>query len=297
MQLPIPIYTFLSIMNQKVKGFIQLLKLRLTLLVCFSAAFGYAIATEEWASYKFLLLFIGGFLVTASSNIINQIIEIKTDALMKRTMNRPLPTGVISVKEATFIAAVFAALSIFIFVVYFNLYTALLASLSLVLYSFAYTPLKTKHPIAVFVGAIPGALPPMIGWVAAKGHFGLEPGILFGIQFFWQFPHFWAIAWVLDDDYKKAGIKLLPSSGGRDMKTAFNIMIYTLLLIPMGFMPYILKMTGIESAIIALIVGVLFLAQTFYLMKECTTKAAKLIMFGSFLYLPIVQLAYLFNKL
>ncbi|MBC7488470.1 MAG: protoheme IX farnesyltransferase, partial [Cytophagaceae bacterium] len=165
------------------------------------------------------------------------------------------------------------------------------------LYAFAYTPLKTKSPIAVFVGAIPGALPPMIGWVAATGHYGWEPGILFAIQFFWQFPHFWAIAWVLDEDYKKAGIKLLPSAGGRDMKTAFNIMIYTLLLIPLGFMPYLMGMTGINSALIAMVAGILFLAQTFYLMREGTNKAAKLIMFGSFLYLPVVQIAYLLDKI
>jgi protoheme IX farnesyltransferase len=157
--------------------------------------------------------------------------------------------------------------------------------------------MKTRSPIAVLIGAIPGALPPMIGWVAVTNKFGLEPGILFAIQFVWQFPHFWAIAWVLDDDYKKAGIKLLPSEGGRDLNTAFKIMIYTLLLIPLGFMPWMLGMTGINSALIALVCGILFLAQTFYLMKDCSRKAALQIMFGSFLYLPIVQIAYLFDKL
>ncbi len=223
---------------------------------------------------------------------------------MTRTHQRPLVTEVVSVNEAIVFTLLLAAAGLGIFVFKFSLNAAFLSLVSLLLYAFAYTPLKTKSPIAVFVGAIPGALPPMIGWVAATGHYGWEPGILFAIQFFWQFPHFWAIAWVLDEDYKKAGIKLLPSAGGRDMKTAFNIMIYTLLLIPLGFMPYIMGMTGINSALVAMVAGivaticgVLFLAQTFYLMREGTNKAAKLIMFGSFLYLPVVQIAYLLDKI
>jgi protoheme IX farnesyltransferase len=152
-------------------------------------------------------------------------------------------------------------------------------------------------PIAVFVGALPGAFPPMIGWVAATNHYSLEPGILFAIQFFWQFPHFWAIAWVADNDYKKAGFKLLPSSGGKDERTALQIMIYTLFLLPVGWLPYELGMTGINSAIVAMVCGILFLAQTFYLMRKRTDKAALQIMFGSFLYLPIVQIAFLLDKL
>jgi heme o synthase len=179
---------------------------------------------------------------------------------------------------------------------YINFNTALLSFISLLLYAFAYTPLKTKSQIAVFVGAIPGALPPMIGWLAATNEFGWQPGILFAIQFVWQFPHFWAIAWVLDEDYKRAGIRLLPGSG-QDIRTAFQIMIYTLFLIPLGFIPYFLGMTGIVSAFVALACGVLFLAQTFYLMKECSRKAALQIMFGSFLYLPIVQIAFVLDKI
>jgi protoheme IX farnesyltransferase len=136
----------------------------------------------------------------------------------------------------------------------------------------------------------------MIGWVAASGHFGWEPGILFAIQFFWQFPHFWAIAWVLDDDYKKAGFKLLPSKGGKDLNSAIQIVIYTLFLLPLCWVPYYLQMTKIDSAVIALLCGILFLAQTLYLMKERSKKAAMGLMFGSFLYLPIVQIAYLMNK-
>jgi len=290
----------LALANQalKVKGYFKLLKFRLASLVVFSGGVGYILGAQSEIEYGQLALFaLAGLLVTGSSNAINQIIEKDLDKLMTRTMNRPLPTGVISVKEALLFAAITGATGIFIFIQYFNNYSALLALVSLLLYGFAYTPMKTRNPIAVLIGAIPGALPPMIGWVAVTNKFGLEPGILFAIQFIWQFPHFWAIAWVLDDDYKKAGIKLLPSEGGRDLNTAFKIMIYTLLLIPLGFMPWMLGMTGINSALIALVCGILFLAQTFYLMKECSRKAALQIMFGSFLYLPIVQIAYLFDKL
>ncbi|MDB5274779.1 MAG: cyoE [Chitinophagaceae bacterium] len=288
---------FMKLMSLKAGAYIKLLKMRLTLLVCFSAAFGYLLTGHAWYNVQFLWLLLGGFMVTAASNIINQIWEKNSDALMKRTEQRPLVTEVLSVNEALLFTLLLAFGGFAIFVFKFNLNAAFLSLVSLLLYAFAYTPLKTKSPIAVFVGAIPGALPPMIGWVAATGHYGWEPGILFAIQFFWQFPHFWAIAWVLDEDYKKAGIKLLPSAGGRDMKTAFNIMIYTLLLIPLGFMPYVIGMTGINSALVALVAGILFLAQTFYLMREGSNKAAKLIMFGSFLYLPVVQIAYLLDKI
>ena len=185
----------------------------------------------------------------------------------------------------------------FIFIRFFNLSTGLISLLSLLLYGFVYTPLKRVGPIAVFVGAFPGAFPPMIGWVAATNHFGLEPGILFAIQFFWQFPHFWAIAWVLDDDYKKAGFRLLPANGLKDSDTTLQIMIYTLFLLPIGWLPYQLGMTGIHSAFIATVFGVLFLAQTFHLMRKCTDKTARQLMFGSFIYLPIVQIAFLLDKL
>ncbi len=288
---------FMKLLSLKTGAYVKLLKMRLTLLVSFSAAFGYLVTGHSWYSAEFLWFMLGGFLVIGASNIINQIWEKNTDALMSRTHQRPLVTGVVSVNEAIVFTLLLAAAGLGIFVFKFNLNAAFLSLVSLLLYAFAYTPLKIKSPIAVFVGAIPGALPPMIGWVAATGQYGWEPGILFAIQFFWQFPHFWAIAWVLDEDYKKAGIKLLPSAGGRDMKTAFNIMIYTLLLIPLGFMPYLIGMTGINSALIAMVAGILFLAQTFYLMREGSNKAAKLIMFGSFLYLPIVQIAYLLDKI
>jgi protoheme IX farnesyltransferase len=165
------------------------------------------------------------------------------------------------------------------------------------LYSFVYTPLKRVGPIAVLVGAIPGALPPLLGWTAATGFISHEAMIIFGIQFIWQFPHFWAIAWVADEDYKKAGFKLLPSGGEKDLNTAIQIMIYTLFLIPMGLLPATFGITGINSAIAVTICGVLFLAQTFSLMKSGDRKSALKIMFGSFIYLPVVQIAYLLDKI
>lgn len=274
----------------------QLLKLRLSMLVVFSAVIGYILASNGPIHLGYLSLFaLAGLLITAASNTINQMMERNTDALMDRTSNRPLPTGVLSMFEAMVFAVVLTVVGLYIFLEFFNFRTALLSFASLVLYAFAYTPMKTRHPIAVFIGAIPGAFPTMIGWVAVSNSFGWEPGILFAIQFVWQFPHFWAIAWVLDDDYKKANIRLLPGSG-KDIRTAFQIMIYTLFLVPLGFVPYWMGMTGVTSSIITLICGVLFLAQTFYLMKECSRKAAVQLMFGSFIYLPVVQIAFVLDK-
>ncbi len=284
--------------GSRLLSYYQLMKFRLSFLVSFSAGMGFMLApsgTNDWLSIALFTLF--GFMVIVSSNIINQIIEKDSDALMTRTQNRPLPTGRVLPGEAAFIAFIFGVVGISGLYYFFNINTALLSLLSLVLYGFVYTPMKTKSPAAVFVGAVPGALPPMIGWLAATNKFGLEPGILFAIQFFWQFPHYWAIAWVLDEDYKKANIRLLPSNGKKDVNTAFNIMIYTLFLLPLGFMPMVLKMTGLVSALIALVCGVLFLAQTFYLMRVCTNKAALRIMFGSFIYLPVVQIAFVLDKL
>lgn len=292
----INIQSFFTQLLVKSKAIFKMLKFRLSLTVVFSAGMAYILGTSgQVDGLKMIIFLVAGFLVTSSSNILNQIIEKDSDKLMTRTQNRPLPTGALNVSEALILAFVTGVVGIYLFVNFININAALLAFASLLLYAFAYTPMKTVHPIAVFIGAIPGALPPMIGWIGATNHFGWEPGILFAIQFIWQFPHFWAIAWVLDEDYKKAGIRLLPGTG-QDVNTAFQIMIYTLVLIPLGFVPYLMGMTGIVSAIIALVCGVLFLAQTFYLMKECSKKAARLIMFGSFLYLPIVQIAFVLDK-
>ncbi len=280
----------------KVKALLELTKFRLSALVAFSGLMGYCLGVSH-VDWGYLILFaFASFAITGSANTINQIFERDLDKLMKRTRNRPLPTGRLTVNEAIVWAVLLGVVATVIFVAFFNLRTAALALFSLVLYGFVYTPLKRVGSVAVLVGAFPGAFPPMIGWIAATNHFGLEPGILFAIQFFWQFPHFWAIAWVADEEYKKAGFHLLPSEGGKDLNTAFQIMINALFLIPIGWLPYKLGMTGINSAFVATLFGVLFLAQTFHLMRKCNDKTALQLMFGSFIYLPIVQIAFLLDK-
>ena len=282
---------------QKFRSYFDLTKFRLSSTVVFSSAIGFTLASDKIVWSKLLLFSIAAFATTVAANIINQIIERNLDKLMTRTENRPLPSGRLSVMEAAVFGWIMAAIAMYILFYEFNYKAGLLALLSMVLYGFVYTPLKRVGPIAVAVGALPGAFPPMIGWVAAVNHFGLEPGILFAIQFFWQFPHFWAIAWVLNDDYTKAGFRLLPSSGGQNLNSAIQIMIYTLFLLPLCWVPYYLGMTGINSAVIAMVFGILFLAQTFHLMRKVDRKAALQLMFGSFIYLPVVQIAYLVDKL
>lgn len=280
----------------KVKAYYELLKFRLSALVAFSGAFGYSLAVDHIDWKKIIYISLGGFFITGAANIVNQIKEKELDKLMKRTQNRPLPTGRLSVNEATVFCIILLIISSYILFIEFNYKAGLLGLLSFLLYGFVYTPLKRVGPISVFVGAFPGAFPPMIGWVAATNHFGLEPGILFAIQFFWQFPHFWAIAWVADEDYQRAGFKMLPNNGHKDLRTALTMMMYTIFLVPCGFVPYLLHMTGINSAMVAVLCGVLFLSQTFYLMSKPTDKAALMMMFGSFIYLPIVQIAFLMDK-
>lgn len=288
-----------SLAASKLKAYAELIKLRLSALVTFSAVFGYILGDRGvsfgWSG--FIGLALGGFLISGASCAANEILERDLDKLMKRTQNRPLPQKLISLQEALWVTSIVAILGVFLLWYFTNPLTTWLGILSMVLYVFVYTPLKRVGPIAVFVGAIPGALPPLLGWTAATGSITHEALIIFGIQFIWQFPHFWAIAWVGDEDYKAAGFKLLPSGGGKDLNTAIQIMIYTLFLLPLGLLPSYFGLTGMTSGIVATVCGVLFLAQTFSLMKDCSRKSALRIMFGSFLYLPIVQIAYLLDKL
>ncbi|MCC5613312.1 heme o synthase [Nostoc sp. CHAB 5834] len=285
----------LSVLSAKAKAYVELIKLKLTLAVVFSGLFGYCLAAGTVIWWKLVVLTIASIAITGAANVINQIIERESDKVMKRTAGRPLPTGRLTVGEASIFAFVLFSVSCFLFVEFFNVRAAALAVLSLLLYGFVYTPLKTKGQIAVWVGALPGAFPPMIGWVAATNQYGWEPGILFAIQFFWQFPHFWSIGWLAFDEYKKVGIQMMPGDS-KNTDTAFRIMIYTLFLIPIGWLPYMLGMTGINSALVAMLGGILFLAQTFHLMRTCTDKAALQMMFGSLLYLPVVQIVYLIDK-
>lgn len=282
----------------RMRAYMDLIKFRLSALVTFSAMFGFILGDSgtffSWE--KFFGLMLGGFLVSGASGAANEIWERDIDKLMKRTQNRPLPLQLISLAEAYIFTFSIASLGIVILWIFTNPLTTMLGLLSMVLYVFVYTPLKRVGPIAVFVGAIPGAMPPLLGWTAATGMISHEALIIFGIQFIWQFPHFWAIAWVSDEDYKKAGFKLLPSGGGQDLNTAIQIMVYTLFLLPLGLLPTYFGLTGINSGVIATICGVLFLAQTFSLMRDCSRKSALRIMFGSFIYLPVVQIAYLLDK-
>lgn len=287
-----------SFIAMKLKSYYELLKVRLSFLVAFSSGFGFILGNHgigDWGT--FLAFCFGGFLVSGGAITINQIKEVEYDKVMKRTMGRPLPTNRVGKVEASVFAVLLLFIGFSMLYLATNPLTVLISMLSMLLYSFVYTPLKRVGPIAVFVGAIPGALPPLLGWVAATGQISYEALIIFGIQFIWQFPHFWAIAWLADDDYKKAGFKLLPAKGKKDMRTAINIMIYTLFLLPLGLLPAIFGVAGINSAIIATICGVLFLVQTFSLMRDNSRKSALRIMYGSFLYLPIVQIAYLVDKI
>jgi len=280
------------------RAYLELLKPRLSMLVAFSCAFGFILASQnsvDW--FRLILVTAGGFLLSGASVTINQVIEQREDTLMSRTKNRPIPTGKISPGAAVIFACAVMTASILFLILSTNTLTVLLSVVSMVLYSFVYTPLKKVGPVAVFAGAIPGALPPLLGWIANTGVVSYEALVIFGIQFIWQFPHFWAIAWVADDDYKKAGFRLLPSGGGKDHNTSIQIMTYTLFLIPLGLIPAWIGLTGINSAVIVTLCGVGFLAQTFSLMKTGSNQSAMRIMFGSFIYLPVVQISYLLDKI
>ena len=285
------------LVTSKVRDYAQLVKFRLTTLVLFSSVIVFLMAGSNWEWPQMLLLILGGFLTTASANALNQAIEKDFDRLMKRTAQRPLPTERMSMAEALLAAGIFGVAGITIFWIYFNQLAALFSAVALLSYAFIYTPLKRFSPVAVFVGAIPGALPPLIGWVSATGVLSPVAFALFGIQFMWQFPHFWAIAWVGYDDYMRAGYKLLPSKEGRSKFSALQIMFYILVLIPVSLVPAWLGMSGLISAFIVLICGLVFLAQSVFLIRQGSIEAARKLMFGSFFYLPIVQLAIYFDRI
>lgn len=278
------------------KVIFELTKFRLSFLVSFSAIVGFILASDNFYIIDLIVLGISGYLVTAASVINNQILEKNLDSKMDRTKDRPLPTNRISKLNSLITSVFFMVIGLTTMTLYFNMVAGLLSLVSLLIYTFIYTPLKRIGPIAVFIGAIPGALPPLIGWVAFSGEITIEAIIIFSIQFIWQFPHFWAIAWIYHDDYKKVGFKLLPSKGEKNFNTALNIMTYTLFLIPLGLLPTIFGITGIISGAVAVLCAILFLAQTFKLFKDYSRSSALKIMFGSFIYLPIVQISYILDK-
>ncbi len=278
--------------------FKQLTKVGLSLSVVFSSIAGYLLAVDVVDYTVLIFLMIGGFFMVGASNAFNQIIEKDTDALMKRTMNRPIPTGRMSVNKALIIAVAFAVLGIGM-LYYINPKTALFGAISIFLYTSAYTPLKSVTPLTVFVGAIPGAIPFMLGWVAATNHFGIEAGILFMIQFFWQFPHFWAIGWLQFDEYKKAGFNMLPMKK-KDRGAIKQIILYTIVMMLVSIIP-VLKQTGQFwiypiTAVLIFLLGALMLYYAIRLFKHQTDKIARKLMLSSVLYITLIQIIYVVDK-
>ncbi|ASZ10124.1 heme o synthase [Chitinophaga pendula] len=281
----------------KARDYFQLMKFNLTFMVVFSSVVGYLLVPGVgFDLIKVLLLFAGGLLVSGSANTINQILERDTDKLMARTAVRPLPSGRLSLTEASIVALITGTGGVFIMAMAFNWLSAGLSLFSLLIYGFVYTPWKKWNSLAVLVGAIPGALPPLIGWAAGANNLSEGGWSLFAIQFLWQFPHFWAIAWIAHKDYANAGFRLLPSAGAPSRITALQSAMYTLLLIPAGVAPYFLHLSGWISAIICILAGIFFLYRAVMLYRKCDVPAARKLMFGSYIYLTVIQLALLADK-
>jgi protoheme IX farnesyltransferase len=279
-------------------NYVEITKPRLSIIVVFSSIAGYFLGAETYDWLTMVLLCIGGYFLVGSSNVFNQIIERDRDALMKRTMNRAIPMGRIAVNHAWIYGFAMALSGVYLLYL-INLPTALFGALSIVLYAAVYTPLKTRTPLCVFVGAFPGAIPYMLGWVAASGSFGIEPGTLFMLQFFWQFPHFWAIGWMLESDYKAGGFKMLPT-GSADKGTAIQIILYTIWTIAVSLIPAF-GVTGylyitIWSAALVLLLGLWFLYYGIKLFKERTNAVARKLMLVSVSYITLIQIIYVADK-
>jgi protoheme IX farnesyltransferase len=284
----------IAVHPSKFKTYLVFIKFRLSFLVILSAISGYLFAGGTDLT-ELSMLIIGGILVTGASNGANQIWEQHLDKLMNRTNRRPLPQGLMSKNEAYFIVTL--SLIIGIALLYMiNFYSALLGLFAFVSYVFIYTPLKQVSPWAVFVGAFPGAIPPFLGAIAATNDFGLLPGVLFFVQFTWQFPHFWAIAWILHEDYQRAGFYLLPSKSGKSKFSAFQIMVYSLALIPFSLIPWLMGWCGNITLVVASVLGILFFVYSYRLYATLEDKDARKLMFASFVYLPIIQFVYVFDK-
>ena len=281
-----------------ISNFKEITKIRLSISVVFSSLAGYVLGANILDIKTLILLAIGGYCMVGASNAYNQIIEKDLDALMERTKNRPIPSGRMSVNTAFTIAAILTLVGVAI-VYSINPKTAMFGAISIFLYTSIYTPLKTKTPFSVFVGAIPGAIPFMLGWVAATNDFGIEPGTLFMIQFFWQFPHFWAIGWFLHEDYQRAGFHLLPTKK-RDKGTAMQIIAYTVWTILASIIP-VFGFTGslrlsVVAAVIMFLLGLGLLYFAVLLFKKMTAKAARTLMLASVLYITLLQIVYVLDK-
>ena len=285
--------------SNRLKDYLLLIKPSLSIMVVFSSVISYLLAPKV-VSYNWqmiLLLFAGGMLVTGSANAINQVVEKDTDAIMKRTAKRPVAAERMSIAEGWAFAILTGIAGILILGIFFNWLSAGLAAFSLFLYAFIYTPLKKVSAIAVLMGAVPGALPCLIGWAAGDDQLSFGGWVLFAIQFLWQFPHFWAIAWVAHKDYSNAGFKLLPGEKGPTRFTALQTIIYSLLLIPVGMIPYYIGMSDIVSLVIVLVTNLFLVMQCIRLYREMNVKAARRVMFSSYIHLPVVLLALLMDKM
>ena len=283
----------------KVQDYKMLVKLRLSLTVVFSSVMAFLIASDgRWTWVAVAVLAIGGFLVTGAANTLNQVLEKDYDKLMTRTANRPLAAGRMTTSEAV-LAAGFMSLIGISLLAFFNPWAAFLGTLSLVFYAFVYTPMKRISPIAVFIGAIPGALPTMIGCVAIEGQLSLLALSLFGLQFFWQFPHFWSIGWLGYDDYSKAGYKLVPMRDGKmdDKETGWQSLLCALVLLPMGLLPYFTGESGIVSAILVTLLGLGYVAMSWRFYQQAERKTALGLMFYSFAYIPFSLILLFIDKI
>jgi protoheme IX farnesyltransferase len=282
-----------TIVYSKAKSFFKLTKFTLSALVVLSAVITFFTVADTFTWKQVLAISLGGFLVTAAANGFNQIIEKDLDKLMNRTRFRPIPTGNLNTMQAFVFCAIIGLIGTMMLWVFTNPLCGIIGFVSIILYALVYTPLKRVTPFSVFIGAIPGALPTLIGAIAATddfGHITFYAVLLFCIQFFWQFPHFWAIAWVSHDDYQRAGFFMLPSKGGRDKVSRSQILIYTLSLFPIALTPFIFNFSGWISATVVSCMGLVFIVQAYNLYRSGTIEDARKLMFGSFIYLPLVQL-------
>jgi protoheme IX farnesyltransferase len=282
----------------KIRDYMMLIKFSLSFMVVFSAVVSYLLAPKvvEYDWLMIILLFIAGLLITGSANAVNQVVEKDTDALMKRTAKRPVASGRMSTGEGWAFAIIAGIVGVTILWYFFNPLSAFIAAFSWFVYAFRYTPLKKVSSLSVMVGAVPGALPCLIGWTAGQDELSAGGWILFAIQFFWQFPHFWAIAWIAHNDYSNAGFKLMPSVEGPTRYSAIQSIIYSAVLVPVGTLPYLSGMSGVISFWIVLAANVYMVWLCIQLYRQMTVKAARKVMFGSYIYLAIVLMALLADK-
>lgn len=290
------------LLNGKLRDYAQLLKPNLSMMVVFTSVIAYLLAPKiEFDLVKVTLLYIGGILVTGGANTINQILEYKGDKMMKRTMFRPIPDGRMTRAEAWTVAAIAGIGGALLLGFYFNPLTGYLSFISLLLYAFAYTPMKRIHPVAVFIGAIPGALPPLLGWIAAtnaiSGPTALGGWVLFLFQFFWQFPHYWAIGWLGYEEYQKAGFCMLPTKEKESRFTAMQCMFYSIVLIPLSIVPRYIQICSNLGMWLMMGAGIYYFIASLQFYKRNDTKGAKTVLYASFLYLPLIMLAMYFTKL